>query len=370
MKTAVTGVSTPKPTTFTAVPWMANVTCELEAPRFVKLIGEPGGVQTCPAAAGAAQEAALKTPGRTSVSVTVHVGAAAKASQLATLTVVPAGSVVLSSACRIAKVPPSTAKDPLEEGSTKKTPPPGLVVLLNVTVELAKTSAPEPLRTPAPTAAGRAARGAAAMIDNASSRETRRLASELIRCTPDGCAFPDLNVSKPNTGPGGLPGPKCGFATRAGVGHCPRMDTSPDDLLRDDAGVPVTLRRVGTIRSSLKTRAEAPRQGDEGAPDAWLELDPVLSAALQGVAAGDEVLVLTWFDRSRRDVLQVHPRGERSVALHGVFATRSPDRPNPIGLHRVTVREISGSRLRIGPIEALDGTPVVDLKPVLDNREA
>ncbi len=148
------------------------------------------------------------------------------------------------------------------------------------------------------------------------------------------------------------------------------MDTSQSDLLRDDSGAPIPLRRVGTIRSILKTRAEAPRQGEEGAPDAWLEVDPELSEALQAVAAGAEMLILTWFDRSRRDVLQVHPRGDCNVALHGVFATRSPDRPNPIGLHRVTVREIDGTRLRIGPIEALDGTPVVDIKPVLDDREA
>jgi tRNA-Thr(GGU) m(6)t(6)A37 methyltransferase TsaA len=129
------------------------------------------------------------------------------------------------------------------------------------------------------------------------------------------------------------------------------------------------LQVVGRIRSVLRSKDEAPRQGSEGAPDAWLELDPVFEPALRGIAAGDELIVITWLHRGSREVLQVHPRGDPEIPIAGVFATRSPDRPNPLGLHRVTVREISGTRLRIGPIEAIDGTPVVDIKPVLDDTD-
>jgi tRNA-Thr(GGU) m(6)t(6)A37 methyltransferase TsaA len=112
-------------------------------------------------------------------------------------------------------------------------------------------------------------------------------------------------------------------------------------------------------------RKNAPRQGKEGAPDAWLDVDPEFADALLGVAVGDELLVFTWLHQGDRGVLQVHPRRDPKNPLMGVFATRSPDRPNPIGLHPVTVREITGTTLRIGPIEAIDGTPVVDVKPVL-----
>jgi tRNA-Thr(GGU) m(6)t(6)A37 methyltransferase TsaA len=125
------------------------------------------------------------------------------------------------------------------------------------------------------------------------------------------------------------------------------------------------LQPIGVIRSTLKTRAEAPRQGQEGAPDAWLEVDPSLAEALDGLSVGDEIIVMTWLHQARRDVLKVHPRDDTRVRLTGVFATRSPDRPNPLGLHPVTVKEIAGNRLRIGPIEAIDGTPVIDIKPVL-----
>jgi tRNA-Thr(GGU) m(6)t(6)A37 methyltransferase TsaA len=125
------------------------------------------------------------------------------------------------------------------------------------------------------------------------------------------------------------------------------------------------LRHIGHIRSTLKSRHSAPRQGSEGAPDAWLEVDAAFTRALSGIAKGDEVIVITWLHRADREVLEVHPRGDAEVPLAGVFATRSPDRPNPLGLHRVTVRELEGTRLRIGPIEAIDGTPVVDIKPVL-----
>jgi tRNA-Thr(GGU) m(6)t(6)A37 methyltransferase TsaA len=125
------------------------------------------------------------------------------------------------------------------------------------------------------------------------------------------------------------------------------------------------LRPIGVIRSALATRSEAPKQGTEGAPDAWLEVAPWAADALQGLAVGDELLVLTWLHRARRDVLRVHPRSDRRKPLTGVFATRSPDRPNPVGLHPVTVRAIEGTRLHVGPIEAIDGTPVIDVKPVL-----
>ena len=129
------------------------------------------------------------------------------------------------------------------------------------------------------------------------------------------------------------------------------------------------LRPIGVIRSELRRRVQAPRQGREGAPDAWLEVEPRAKRGLHRLSAGDEILVLTWLDRARRDVLRVRPRSDRRLPMAGVFATRSPDRPNPIGLHRVTIRSIQGQRLRIGPIEALDGTPVVDIKPVLDDAE-
>src|SRR6476661_1166758 len=125
------------------------------------------------------------------------------------------------------------------------------------------------------------------------------------------------------------------------------------------------LRPIGVIRSILKTRSEAPKQGSEGAPDAWLELSPFAAPGLDGLMAGDDILIMTWLHRARRDVLKVHPRSDRRRPLTGVFATRSPDRPNPVGLHRVKVRRIVKNRLRIGPIEAIDGTPVIDIKPVL-----
>ena len=122
---------------------------------------------------------------------------------------------------------------------------------------------------------------------------------------------------------------------------------------------------VGVVESPLKERSSAPKQGDEGAPEAWLVFDASVADALDGIAAGQELLVLTWLDRARRDVLRVHPRDDPSNPVQGVFNTRSPDRPNPIGLHRVTVVSIDGLRMRVRDLEALDGTPVVDVKPVL-----
>ena len=131
--------------------------------------------------------------------------------------------------------------------------------------------------------------------------------------------------------------------------------------MSDDA----VIRPIGRVRSSLASLAQAPRQGDEGAPDAWLELDESVAPGLDGLAVGDEVIVLTWFHQARRDVLKLHPRDDPSRPLSGVFTTRSPDRPNPIGLHRVRVIELARKRLKVGPLEAIDGTPIVDIKPVL-----
>ncbi len=127
-----------------------------------------------------------------------------------------------------------------------------------------------------------------------------------------------------------------------------------------------SLRPVGVIRSALRARRDAPRQEDEGAPGAWLELKVWARPAAEGLAVGDELIVLTWLHRADRTVLKVHPRGDIRHPLTGVFATRSPDRPNPIGLHPVVVRAIQKARLRAGPLEAIDGTPVVDIKPVLN----
>ncbi|HET9552424.1 MAG TPA: tRNA (N6-threonylcarbamoyladenosine(37)-N6)-methyltransferase TrmO [Anaeromyxobacteraceae bacterium] len=132
----------------------------------------------------------------------------------------------------------------------------------------------------------------------------------------------------------------------------------------------LTLRPIGVVRSELHDRKKAPRQGSEGAPDATIDLDPAYLPALLGVAAGDELILVTWLHQADRQRLQVHPRGDPQNPIAGVFATRSPHRPNPLGLHRVTVRAIEGARLRVGPLEAVDGTPVVDLKAVLDAGEA
>jgi tRNA-Thr(GGU) m(6)t(6)A37 methyltransferase TsaA len=122
---------------------------------------------------------------------------------------------------------------------------------------------------------------------------------------------------------------------------------------------------IGYIHSPLKQRDEAPKQGREGAPDAWLELESAVAQGLDGMAVGSEIIVITWLHQADRAILKVHPRDDTRNPLTGVFATRSSDRPNPLGLHRVTVLEIAGHRVKVGPIEAIDGTPVVDIKPVL-----
>jgi len=119
------------------------------------------------------------------------------------------------------------------------------------------------------------------------------------------------------------------------------------------------------VESPLTEAAVAPKQGFEGAPDAWLVLAPDVAEALDGLEAGARVIVLTWLDRADRGVLRVHPRDDRSNPMRGVFTTRSADRPNPIGLHEVEVLDVPGNRVKVSDLEALDGTPVLDLKPVI-----
>ena len=123
---------------------------------------------------------------------------------------------------------------------------------------------------------------------------------------------------------------------------------------------------IGRVESPLVDREAAPKQGDEGSPDAWLVFDDTVAEGLRDLLPGSEVIVLTWLDRSSRSVLRVHPRSDPANPEQGVFSTRSPDRPNPIGLHRVTILSVDGTRLRVRNLEALDGTPILDVKPVLD----
>src|SRR5262245_59757221 len=126
------------------------------------------------------------------------------------------------------------------------------------------------------------------------------------------------------------------------------------------------LRPIGHVQSPLVDRVDAPKQGDEGAPEAWLVFYPNAVEGIHDVAAGMEIILLTWLDRARRDVLTVLPRGDPNNPMRGVFSTRSPDRPNPIGLHRVEIVSIDGARVRVRNLEALDGTPILDVKPVLE----
>jgi tRNA-Thr(GGU) m(6)t(6)A37 methyltransferase TsaA len=126
------------------------------------------------------------------------------------------------------------------------------------------------------------------------------------------------------------------------------------------------LRPIGTVDSPLTDLESAPKQGYEGSPDASLIFEPMVREGLQDLRVGEQVIVLTWLDRARRDVLKVHPRGDTSIPEHGVFSTRSPDRPNPIGLHLVEIIAIEGERVHVRNLEALDGTPILDVKPRLE----
>ena len=126
------------------------------------------------------------------------------------------------------------------------------------------------------------------------------------------------------------------------------------------------LKPIGFVESPLVERGAAPKQGDEGSPDAWLVFDEGVSEGLSDLRPGSSVIVLTWLDRARRDVLRVHPRGNPARAEEGVFSTRSPDRPNPIGLHRVEIVSVEAARIRVRNLEALNATPIIDVKPVLD----
>ena len=126
------------------------------------------------------------------------------------------------------------------------------------------------------------------------------------------------------------------------------------------------LHPIGRVESPLTDPAAAPKQGDEGAPDAWIEFSPAMLPALRDLRAGADVIVLTWLDRADRTVLAVHPRDDPARPVTGVFSTRSADRPNPVGLHRVRVLAVDGARMAVHGLEAVDGTPVVDVKPVLD----
>lgn len=126
------------------------------------------------------------------------------------------------------------------------------------------------------------------------------------------------------------------------------------------------LRPVAWVESPLKHQAEAPRQGREGAPPAWLAVEPDFAMAIRDLHAGDHVIVLTWLDRGRRDELECVPGDNPASPPLGVFSTRSPNRPNPIGLHRVQILAVEPLRIHVSELEALDGTPVVDIKPVID----
>jgi tRNA-Thr(GGU) m(6)t(6)A37 methyltransferase TsaA len=147
-----------------------------------------------------------------------------------------------------------------------------------------------------------------------------------------------------------------------------RQQIADTEMLLIEGATPVTysLNPIGWVRSSLKRPTDAPKQGYEGAPDATLEIEPAFVSGLDAIRAGQEIIILTWLHQASRDVLAVHPRDDVSNPLTGVFATRSADRPNPVGLHRVKVLEIEGAKLRVEGLEAIDGTPIIDLKPVID----
>jgi tRNA-Thr(GGU) m(6)t(6)A37 methyltransferase TsaA len=123
---------------------------------------------------------------------------------------------------------------------------------------------------------------------------------------------------------------------------------------------------IGWVESPLADLAQAPCQGDEGAPSAWLVFEPPVSEGIRDLQAGERIIVLTWLDRARRNVLSTHPRSDPNNPVLGVFSTRSPDRPNPVGLHRAEILAVQGPRILVSELEALDGTPVIDIKPALD----
>ena len=135
--------------------------------------------------------------------------------------------------------------------------------------------------------------------------------------------------------------------------------------MADTSAIDFTVRPIGHVESPLTSTADAPRQGDEGAPEAYLILDPIVQAGLDGIGVGDEIMVLTWLHEADRSVLKVHPRGDLNRPEQGIFSTRASSRPNPIGLHRVRVLGMDGLRVHVNDLEAIDGTPIVDIKPVL-----
>ena len=135
--------------------------------------------------------------------------------------------------------------------------------------------------------------------------------------------------------------------------------------MADTSAIDFTVRPIGHVESPITSTADAPRQGDEGAPEAYLILDPIVQAGLDGIGVGDEIIVLTWLHEADRSVLKVYPRGDLNRPEQGVFSTRASSRPNPIGLHRVRVLGIDWLRVHVSDLEAIDGTPIVDIKPVL-----
>jgi tRNA-Thr(GGU) m(6)t(6)A37 methyltransferase TsaA len=142
-----------------------------------------------------------------------------------------------------------------------------------------------------------------------------------------------------------------------------------NDIIDLDSGNSIgqyLLQPIGYVRSPLKRLEDCRKQNWDGAPDAWVEIDPAFAEGLEGITVGSEAIVITWLHEARRNVLKVHPRGNPANPLRGVFATRSPDRPNPVGLHRVEILEVEGKgRFRVRALEVLDGTPVIDIKPVI-----
>jgi tRNA-Thr(GGU) m(6)t(6)A37 methyltransferase TsaA len=162
-----------------------------------------------------------------------------------------------------------------------------------------------------------------------------------------------------------------GFEGEAAVspGAGPPRRKEPDHPLENSGPMKADeyqLKPVGFVRSPIRSLQDAPKQGHEGAPNAWLEIDPALADAMEGLQVGQEIFVLTWLHMARRDILKVHPRRSPANSLRGVFAMRSPHRPNPVGLHRVKILEIDRPvRLKVSALEALTGTPIIDIKPVI-----